>query len=91
MKETSKSMLKRKNKTNIDDLATWQQTAYLGKPQKTENPYANKEQLSKAIEIPEVRPSPYKTIIKVGNKKKQIYRAQNPAIVAYAFESDVNS
>jgi hypothetical protein len=34
MKEaaTSKQMLRKKNKTSIENLATWQQTAYLGRP-----------------------------------------------------------
>lgn len=41
---TSKQMLRKKNKTSIENLATWQQTAYLGRPQPkiVENPYFNR-------------------------------------------------
>lgn len=105
MKETSKSMLKKKNKAIIEDMATWQQTAYLVKPQPktSDNPYTNKQeqQITKAIEIPlinEAKSSPYKTIIKVGSKKRQIYRGHNRGsessinpIAACNFESEVNS
>lgn len=69
----------------------------------SESPYINKQEQpsTKAIEIPlinEGRVSPYKTIIKVGDKKRQIFRAPNPGsessinpIAACNFESEVNS